>query len=129
MHLTQIHIPVERCIVSASITVLNLDANCFAEVPSCMAQFTSLQASLCTFFVACIAAAQFSSFLFCFFIVQCIATIVINFSEQELSVRKNRLTVLPVFLNCIKSLQVLHRLPIWRVECLLCMISEAFCRC
>jgi hypothetical protein len=33
--------------------------------------------------VACIAAAQISSFLFCFFIVQCVATIVINFSEQR----------------------------------------------
>ncbi len=46
MQLTQIHIPAERCIVSGSITMLNLDANCFSEVPSCMAQFTSLQASL-----------------------------------------------------------------------------------
>ena len=44
MLLTQIHIPVERCVVSASLTVLNLDGNCFTEVPACMAQFTSLQA-------------------------------------------------------------------------------------
>lgn len=43
MQLTEIHIPVERCVVSASITMLNLDANCFTEVPACMAQFTSLQ--------------------------------------------------------------------------------------
>jgi len=50
LQLAQIHIPVERCVVSASLTMLNLDANCFVEVPSCMAQFTSLQASLCEFF-------------------------------------------------------------------------------
>ncbi len=49
MQLVQIHIPVERSVVSASITMLNLDANCFTEVPSCMAQFTSLQASLGAF--------------------------------------------------------------------------------
>ena len=50
LQLTEIHIPVERCVVSASLTMLNLDANCFVEVPACMAQFTSLQASLCEFF-------------------------------------------------------------------------------
>ena len=118
MQLTQIHIPAERCVVSASLTVLNLDGNCFTEVPACMAQFTSLQARPCA--VSLVAhPACFEHFVPAANL-RCSASMT---RAQELSLRKNRLIVLPIFLNSLKSLQVV---AVPAVFCVHLLVSQSF---